>query len=446
MTIIDCSQLIEPHWLWESYPYVSQTYHLGDEFQEFGLKWFGSGFSYLSAPGWRVKGGKRLDDYPITAFAGVAPVVDVSGMDRIDGATLASKLEGLPRRDLLILKTCHADAQPSRRVEYWKTAPALAADCAAVIAQAGFVHVAVDLSCEDIPGHRPEGDGGYENPNTAFRTALHAAGLLLTENCENFGSVEQDEVFFASLPHSIPQGTTSPSRPVALTSWPSDTPRILDVSTPIFNHWRWKLDVYQGSSFDAGDDTEEIHFIFGGHGFTHCDAPCHMRKGASTIQELPNWGLDLFIHDASVIDFSDLTLPFPITRDLIMERAANTYRPGDLMILRSDLTNKLGYESREWHLKAPNLEQEAAAWIAEQKPAGVCLDFPQDYIAREMPTRHVRNEEFVAHHAIFSADLPFIEDLKDLGELTTDHPFLMAIPLKMNCVDGAPMRVVAIEW
>ena len=90
-------------------------------------------------------------------------------------------------------------------------------------------------------------------------------------------------------------------------------------------------------------------------------------------------------------------------------------RRGDLIILRSDLTNKMGYESREWHLKAPNLEEDAAKWIAQQEPAGVCLDFPQDYIAREMPTRHVYNHEFVAHHAIFSADLPFIEDLKDLG-------------------------------
>ena len=64
----------------------------------------------------------------------------------------------------------------------------------------------------------------------------------------------------------------------------------------------------------------------------------------------------------------------------------------------------------------------------------------------EMPERHVRNEEFVAHHAIFRRGIPFVEDLLDLGSLTTDNPFLLAVPLKMNCVDGAPMRVVAVEW
>ncbi len=446
MAIIDCSQLIEPHWLWDSYPYVSQTYHLGDEFQEFGLKWYGSGFSYISAPGWRIADGKKLDDYPMTAFAGVAAVVDISGSDMVEATALGEKLEGLPSRSILVLRTGHADDVPCRRPEYWRTTPQIAADCASVIAGFGFTHVAVDVTCDDIPAHRPGGEGGYANPNGPFRQALHAQGLVLTENCLNLGALEQDEVFFASLPHSIPGGTTSPTRPVAMTSWPSDTPRILDVSTPIFNHWRWKLDVFPGRSMEAGDGANETHFIFGGHGFTHCDAPCHMRKGASTIHQLPNSGLDLFIHDATLVDFSDLELPFPITRELIAERAANKYRPGDLIILRSDLTNKMGYDSREWHLKAPNLEEGAAVWITEQQPAGVCLDFPQDYIAREMPSRHVYNHEFVAHHAIFSADLPFIEDLKDLGELNTDHPFIMAVPLKMNCVDGAPMRVIALEW
>ena len=78
--------------------------------------------------------------------------------------------------------------------------------------------------------------------------------------------------------------------------------------------------------------------------------------------------------------------------------------------------------------------------------AGVCLDFPQDYVARQMLDRHGRNEEFVAHHAMFRNHIPYIEDLKDIGAITVDRPFLMAIPLKMTCVDGAPMRVVAIEW
>ena len=93
------------------------------------------------------------------------------------------------------------------------------------------------------------------------------------------------------------------------------------------------------------------------------------------------------------------------------------------------------------HVVLPRTE-----WLADHGVSAVCLDFPQDYVARQMPYRHVANEEFVAHHAIFRKGIPFIEDLRDIGTLATKTPFLLAVPLKMTCVDGAPMRVVAVDW
>lgn len=446
MPVIDCSQCMEPHWLWPSYPFVSQSYHRGDEFLEFGYRWRGSGFSFVSAPGWRIPGGKQIDDYPLRMFAGVAQVLDVSGSDLICEDMVTSQTAGRARRDILVLRTGHAETIHNHRPEYWRVAPRISPGCASAIARAGFTHVAIDMSCDDIPASRPDNEGGFRNPNGAFRSALHAEGLLFTENCTNLGAIPGDEAFFVALPYAIPESATAPCRPLAMESWPSDTPRIIDVSVPIFNHWRWKFDVSHPKRLAEGDGSDEVHFLITGHGFTHCDAPCHMRKGGATIQDLPNEGLDLFIGEAVIVDFSDLELPFPITRERLASRLGDRLRPGDRLVLRSDLTNKLGYESREWHLKSPNLEVEAAEWIASLQPAAVCLDFPQDYIAREMPVRHVYNEEFVAHHAIFRAGLPFVEDLKDLGQLRTERPFLMAVPLKTACVDGAPMRAVALEW
>ena len=446
MAIIDCSQCMEPHWMWPSYPFVSQSYHRGDEFLEFGFRWRGGGFSSTSAPGWRIRGGKRLEDYPLRTFVGVAQVLDVSGSEAIDEAVITANCSGRPRRDILVIRTGHAESVHNRKPEYWRSAPRISPGSASAISGAGFTHVAMDMSCDDLPASRPGGEGGYRNPNGAFRSALHAEGLLLTENCANLGAIEGEEVFFAALPVSVQESATAPCRPIAMSSWPSDTPRIVDLSVPIFNHWRWKFDVCQGKSLAAGDSADEIHVLITGHGFTHCDAPCHMRNGGATIQNLPNEGLDLFIGEAVIADFSDLELPFPITRALLAERLGDRLRPGDRLILRSDLTNKLGYESREWHLKAPNLEPEAAKWITSLEPAAVCLDFPQDYIAREMPTRHVYNKEFVAHHTVFAAGIPFVEDLRDLGRLRATRPYLMAVPLKTTCVDGAPMRAVALEW
>ena len=63
-----------------------------------------------------------------------------------------------------------------------------------------------------------------------------------------------------------------------------------------------------------------------------------------------------------------------------------------------------------------------------------------------MPGRHVFNHEFEIHHKIFQAGIPFIEDFKDLGQISKKDVFLAAVPLKMTCIDGAPMRAVVIDW
>ena len=74
--------------------------------------------------------------------------------------------------------------------------------------------------------------------------------------------------------------------------------------------------------------------------------------------------------------------------------------------------------------KSPSIELDAAKWIADSFKS-VCLDFPQDYIAREMPDKFVYNEEFEIHHTIFDSGYTFIEDLMDLGKYLTvpDMPY-----------------------
>lgn len=442
MRVIDCAAMLEPHWHWNTTTFVSQSRSEGDEFQEFGLKWRGSGFSQVSSPGWKIQGARALEAYSLDVFAGVAAVVDFDPETEID---FEARLRAVSPRSILVLRTGHASRYSRRHVEYWRRAPQIPAEVAEIAARLGFVHIATDLPCDSVAARRPDGSGAIANGNDGFRTRAHELGMLVTENCENLESIPDGETFFASLPLAVPGATTSPCSPIALTDWPSDRPVLRDVSTPMFNHWRWKLDVYTGRSFDAGDGADEIHYDFGGHGFTHCDAPCHMERDGASIHELENRGLDRFVGDAQLVDFSDLDLPHPITLDLMRTRAEHV-RPGTRVILRSDLTDRIGYESRVWHLKAPNLEEDAARWLAERGPAAVCLDFPQDFIAREMPNRHVRNEEFVAHHAIFGRGIPFVEDLLHLGSISADNPFLLAVPLKMDCRDGAPMRVLAVEW
>jgi kynurenine formamidase len=446
MVLIDLAQRIEPHWAWNSFPLVSQSYAEGDEFQEFGLRWAGRGFTYATAPGWRMPGRPTLDDLAPETFAGVASVIDLTAAassGKVGAGALTDLIGRNDLRSLAILRTGHGDAVPLRRREYWTDAPELAPALAEMLAEQGVRHVCVDLSCDAIAARREDGTGSIPNPNEAFRARAHACGLVLTENLTGLHALPA-EVFLFALPIRGQGMTTSPSRPVAMTDWPSDTPVVRDVSTPLMNHWRWRLEIWREVT-DAPHYEDRTEFLQTGHGFTHCDAPRHMERAGPTIQDLPNEGLDLFVGPAWIVDLSDIPLPSPITAELVAARAGSP--PADSrVILRSDLTNRLGYGSTRWHTHAPNLEVAAAEWLVARKPAAICLDFPQDLVAREMPSRHVYNGEFVTHHAVLGRGVPFIEDLRDLGEIGRRDPFLAAIPLKMNCIDGAPMRVVALEW
>jgi arylformamidase len=332
-----------------------------------------------------------------------------------------------------------------RRREYFTQIPKLAPAIAEIAAERGVVNICIDFSCDSFKSKRADFTQAIINPNSEFRDRAHSAGLIVTENLCNLDKIGS-EVFLLCLPIKGEGMTTSPTRPVALTKWPSDTPSIYDVSTPLLNHWRWRMEIWRDKSQSPDGFLDQTQYIQSGHAFTHCDAPRHMEQDGPTIQDLPNMGLDLFLGDATIIDISDIELPSPVTADLLERRCGGNIKQNQRIILRSDLTNRLGYKSTRWHTHAPNIDVSAADWLISKKPDAICLDFPQDYIAREMPGRHVYNHEFEIHHKIFQAGIPFIEDLKDLGEVKKENIFLAAVPLKMNCIDGAPMRAVIINW
>ena len=448
MNYISLSQTIEPHWFWDSFPLVSQSYQDGDEFQEFGLRWAGKGFTYASAPGWHFPNKPTLDDLEINDFAGVAEVIDLSENAKsgfIAAGDFTNKIGLGPLSKLIIIKTGHASSIPIRRREYFTQTPKLAPAIAEIAAERGVRNICVDFSCDSFNSKREDFTNGIFNPNSEFRDRAHQAGLVITENLCNLDQIKS-KVFLLALPIKGEGMTTSPTRPVALTSWPSDNPSIYDVSTPLLNHWRWRMEIWREKGNYESGYLDQTQYIQSGHAFTHCDAPRHMEQTGPTIQELPNMGLDLFLGDASIIDISDIKLPSPVTAELLEQRSGGNIGKNKRIILRSDLTNRLGYKSTRWHTHAPNIEPSAADWLIEKQPAAICLDFPQDFIAREMPGRHVYNHEFEIHHKIFQAGIPFIEDLKDLGEVKNNNIFLAAVPLKMTCIDGAPMRAIIINW
>ena len=444
--IIDCSSTIKGNWKWNSTTFVSQSYSNDDQFQEFGLKWQGHGFTYITTPKWIDKNNNNLDDFDLKYFCGSAIIVDIPDNKKINAQYIDEKLKNLKDKNIniCIFATGHSIKFSNNNPEYWIKSPIIEDGIIEVLLKYSIKHLVLDFSCENILTKRDIEKKDFINPNEKIKIKLLEKNILLTENF--IANHSSNYSFYIGLPISIPKGSTSPTRPILIDEWFGKTPKITDISTPLFNHWRWKLDIWEDTEILLnGQNRIETNFIFSGHGFNHCDAPRHMNKDGKTIQELPNQGLDIFINEANIIDLSDFDLPFKITRSMIEDKIKDTTRK-KVIVLRTDLTNKVGYESKEWHLKAPYLDIDAANWIVENKYLSVCLDFPQDYIAREMPERMVYNKEFIIHHKIFDNGITFIEDLKDIGLINKNETLICAVPLKMDCYDGAPMRTIAIDW
>ena len=445
--IIDCSQRIEANWNWNTTTFISQAYKNNDQFQEFGLKWCGSGFTYITTPKWINSKYKSLDSYDISLFCGPAVIIDLPNKSKVDSDHVEKelqKIDNINEIEICIISTKHSKNFTTKDFNYWKNSPLLDLSLIDTLKKFKIKHLVLDFNCESIFSKRTDDKINFINPNENFKIQLLENDIVLTENFVSNNN--KNTSYYIGLPISIPNGSTSPTRPILINDWFKRKGKIIDVATPLFNHWRWKLDIWENNFDDyLGQPRNETNFIFSGHGFNHCDAPIHMNRDGKTIQELPNEGLDIFINEANLIDMSEYELPFKVTKEIIESKIKDCDKK-NLIILRSDLTNKVGYESREWHLKSPSIELEAANWIVDNKFKSVCLDFPQDFIAREMPDRMVYNEEFEIHHKIFDNGITFIEDLMNLGEITNNTTQICAVPLKMDCLDGAPMRTVAIDW
>ena len=82
--IIDCSTRIEANWNWETSTFISQSYKNNDEFQEFGLKWYGKGFTYITTPKWLNKNYKNLDNFDLNHFCGSAIIIEIMDKQKIN--------------------------------------------------------------------------------------------------------------------------------------------------------------------------------------------------------------------------------------------------------------------------------------------------------------------------------------------------------------------------
>lgn len=167
---------------------------------------------------------------------------------------------------------------------------------------------------------------------------------------------------------------------------------------------------------------------------THIEAPYHCFPEGGDLGDIP---LDRLVGEAAVLDLSGLPTDSMVgaaEMETVAE-AAGGVRQGDIVFLRTgyaDRQDEPAFEHR------PSLTSAAMEWLVER---GVKL-VGTDLSGLEGPRTP---EHLECHLVLLGDDIPFIENLTNLDQLTSPRVFVCALPIPVHGLDAFPLRVVAFE-
>lgn len=195
----------------------------------------------------------------------------------------------------------------------------------------------------------------------------------------------------------------------------------------------------KGFSFEpaktmADDGWNASSLLFYSHAGTHMDAPFHFEASKKTIEEYP---VSRFFCDCWLVDIQNCERGKSIGVSDLGE-ITSKIAGGEGLLFRTGWSE---YEGQEhYRSKLPRISKELATW---------CVDHQISMIGVEPPSvADVNNmaELTEIHSILLRADIIIVEGLCNLDKIKKEKVKLIALPLKIKNGDGAPCRVVAIEF
>ncbi|MGQ0635560.1 MAG: cyclase family protein [Planctomycetaceae bacterium] len=174
------------------------------------------------------------------------------------------------------------------------------------------------------------------------------------------------------------------------------------------------------------------------HTGSHVDFLGHVQAGGETAADVP---LERFCGEALVVNVGPCKPSHAIgVSDL--EKSAQDIRPGDVVLVRTDWTDRMWGRFPEYYLTSPYCTSEAARWLVARKPKAIGFDCFSEYSAR-LPG--FTSEDFVIHKIILEAGIYYFQQMTNLGALPSDRRFMLFAPcLKMHGAEGSPARFFAL--
>lgn len=173
------------------------------------------------------------------------------------------------------------------------------------------------------------------------------------------------------------------------------------------------------------------------HTGAHIDSPLHVFKDGITTAEI---SLEQVTGEAVVVDLSFVAANQGVTIDDLRRGGADGVRKGDIVLLRTDWTDKKYGHWPEYFTQSPYFPPESAEWLLAKEPKSIGFDFFEEYCAR-LPD--FTSEDFPMHRAILGAGVVIMEGLTNLGALPRRRVFFYAPFYKIAGTEGAPARFFA---
>lgn len=165
------------------------------------------------------------------------------------------------------------------------------------------------------------------------------------------------------------------------------------------------------------------------HVGTHIEAPFHYFKEGTDVAGI---ALERVVGECLLVDFTDKGVGDEIGAAELAERSVGL-RPGDIVFVRTDSGH---YRTEQSHDR-PYFAEDAIEWLVEREIS--CLGVDSSGIERRGLPRQPN------HVRLFRNEIPLIEHLAHLDQMTTTRFFVVAVPWRVRGLEASPVSVIAFE-
>jgi arylformamidase len=171
---------------------------------------------------------------------------------------------------------------------------------------------------------------------------------------------------------------------------------------------------------------------------THIDAPRHFYADGASVSDI---ALDrIVMREAVVLDVSHKAAGQGVTGD-DLERTGVKPGPGQIAVIKTSWTDR-AFGKPEFWSNTIHLEPSVGEWIERRDVSAVAMDcFPEKPFWLMTLTSAERGAN---HKRWLKAGIPMIQMLTRLDRIAPKFT-LVALPLNLQGMDGAPARVIGIE-